>query len=73
MALAEGKGSSYIGSICVLLPVMFVTCRSRTALSLALFLVNMIIITVMKTTILTIKTAARELMDAMYTVLAAVG
>ena len=71
MALTEGKApetSSYIGSLCVLL---FVSCSS-SALILALLFLKITTITVTETTILTIRAAARELVDIVFTVLAAV-
>ena len=69
MVLMEGIGSSYIDSICVLVLVVFVACRLRVALIFALFFVKMMSITVSKAAMLTIKAVARELMDAMNTVL----
>ena len=74
MTLTEGKGpvtSSYIDSMCVLLPAVFDSCRSRAALIFALLL-KMMTITVMKTTMLTIKTVTKELMDTIHTVLISV-
>ena len=66
MVQSEGDGSvtsSYIGSLCVLLSALFVSCRSRQALIL------IITITVMKTTTLTIIAVAMELIDIMYALL----
>ena len=73
MALAEGKGSSYIDSICVLVPVVFIACRSRAALIFALLLAKMITITINNATMLTINAVAREPVDAMYVELVSVG
>ena len=70
MALTDGRGSSYIDSICVLVPVMFVACRLRAALIFALLLLKMMI---METATLILKVVAREPMDTMYTVLVSVG
>ena len=72
MVLTEGKGSSYIDSICMLLPVLFVACRSRAASIFALLLAKMTTITVDKAVMLTIKAVVREPMDAMYTLLVSV-
>ena len=49
--------------MCVPLPDLFVTCRSRAALLFALHSVKMIIITV-KATMLIIKAVAREVIEA---------
>ena len=73
MTLTDSRGSSYIDSICVLVPVMFVACRPRVALIFALLLATMKTITVSKATMLIIKAVARELLDTMYTVLVSVG
>ena len=72
MALTEDEESSYIDSMCVPLPALFVTCRSRAALLFALHSVKMIIITV-KATMLIIKAVAREVIEATYTVVVTVG
>ena len=72
MVLTEGKVSSYIDPICVLLPALFVACRSRAALIFASLLTKMTTITVDKAVMLTIKAVARESMDAMYALLVSV-
>ena len=60
--------SSYIDSIlCVLL--LLANCGSKTALAFTLFLLKIVTITAMKTTTLTIKAVARELMDIIHAVL----
>ena len=75
MTLTEGKGpvtSLYIDSIllCVLLLLaVFVNCCSKPALAFALLLLKIIIITVMKTTTLTIKAVTNKLMGTVHTVL----
>ena len=57
--------SSYIDSIlCVLL--LLTNCGSKTALAFTLFLLKIITITITKITTLTIKAAARELMDIVH-------
>ena len=65
--------SLYIDSIlllCVLLLLaVFVNCCSKPALAFALLLLKIIIITVMKTTTLTIKAITNKLMGIVYTVL----
>ena len=73
MTLTEGNGlvmSSYIGSMCVLLPAVSVSCSSK-ALILALLLFKIVTITIMETATLTIKAVARELklIDIVYTLL----
>ena len=73
MALTEGKGTSYIDSICVLLPALFVACRSRAALLFALLRIKMTIIAINKATMLIIKAVAREVIEATYTVVVTVG
>ena len=70
ITLTEGEGpvtSSYIGSSCVVPSALF-DC-SRAALIFALLLVERITIAVMKTTVLTIKAVAKELIDIMYNML----
>ena len=68
--MSDGKGSSYIDSICVLLLLaVSLNSGSTPALAFALFLLKIIVITVVKTTTLTIKAVAKELMDIVYTVL----
>ena len=69
MALTEGIGCSYIDSTCVLLTALVVACRSRAALVFILFLINMMTITISKVKMLTIKSVARELIEAMHAVL----
>ena len=66
MARAEGKGfvtSSYIGSMCVVVSALVVS-----SLIFVLLLIKIITITVMETTTLMIKAAARALIEAMYAV-----
>ena len=61
--------SSYIDSVCVVLPALFTGCTLKAAfnfLVLALLLIKIITITVMETTTLMIKVVARELIDVMY-------
>ena len=59
--------SSYIDSVCVLLPV---GCdNSEVSLIFALLLLRIIAITIEETAILTISAIARELVDIMHTVL----
>ena len=68
MALTEGEGpvtSSYIGSMCMLLPPPISNCSS---LIFAFLFLKMITIVVMKTTTLVIKPTARELVAIMYAV-----
>ena len=74
IAGTEGKGpvtSLYIDSIllCAVLLTVFVNCGSKPALTFALFLLKIVAITVMKTTTLTVKAVAKELMDIVLTVL----
>ena len=60
IALTEGKGpmtSSYTDSMCVLLSLLFISCRSQAALIFVLLLIKVTTITIMKTTTLTIKAA----------------
>ena len=72
MALAEGKApvtSSYIESVSLSFSAWFASCRSRLAFVFAFFLAMMITITVIETTTLTIKAAAKTLIDIMHTLL----
>ena len=69
MALTEGIGSSYIDSICVLLSAVLVAWESRAALIFILLLINMMTITISKAKMLMTENIARELIDAIYTVL----
>ena len=72
MVLDKGVGSSYMDSMCVLLSVVFVACRSRAALIFALLLIKMITITVIKAAMLTTENVAREMIGAIYLVLLSV-
>ena len=72
MALAEDKApvtSSYVESVSLSFSAWFVSCRSRLAFVLAFLLAMMITITVIETTTLTIKAAAKTLIDIMHTML----
>ena len=62
--------SSYTDSMCVLLSLLFVSCRLRAALIFVLLLIKVTTITIMKTTMLTIKAVAREPLDIMHPILA---
>ena len=70
MILTEGVGSSYIDSICVLLTTLVVAWESRAALIFFLLLIKMMTITVSEAKMLITKNVARELIEAMYAVLA---
>ena len=64
--MTEVKGpvtSSYIDSMCVLLPALLACCRSRADFVLCLF--RMAAITIIEATTLIIKAVARELVDIM--------
>ena len=73
MALTEGVGpvtSSYIDSMCMhVIPSLLFDHGSRAALIFPLFFLKIIAITVVKTTILTIKAVASELIYIVCTVL----
>ena len=67
MALTEAVGSvtsSYVGSSCMVSPAPFDSCRA--ALILALLFLEIMTITVMKSTMLPIKAVAKELIDVTY-------
>ena len=76
MALAEDKApvtSSYVESVSLSFSAWFASCRSRLAFVFAFLLAMMITITVIETTTLTIKAAAKTLIDIMYTLLVVSG
>ena len=69
MALIEGKApviSSYVESVSLSFSAWFASCRSRLPFIFAFLLAMTITITVIETTTLTIKAAAKTLIDIMH-------
>ena len=65
IALIEGRGSSYMASVCVLLSIPLDCCSFSF---LALFLRTMTTMAVVKTTTLAIKATAKEVVVIKYTI-----